>query len=514
MSLRTNTLANLIGQLYRALIGILMLPAYLLYLGDEAYGLVAFYALLSTWLLLLAAGVAPMLARQVAYARGEGTLGSASFRLMLRGIEIIVLIAGLLIALVGSLGSDWLAVGWLSVGSMDLAEVSNSIVLMAIVIGLAPGAALYASGINGLERQVWLNAFNVVFATLRYGGAYVMLRWFTQDIQAYFEYQVLMGVLELLLLAWKFYRCQPAGSSGNDPGVTFSWKAIRPVLPFTAGIAYTSVLWVGMTQSDKLVLSNTLTLVEFGYFGIVGLLANGILLFSIPVTRAALPRMTMYYSQERSESMLLLYRTITQLLVAIVFSIAVVLAWFPHAVLYALSGSESAAQWGAQVLPWYVVGNAVLVIAGLQYNLQFVHGQVRLHVVQTTINAAVQIPILVYVALNYGVVAVAQTWLVIRVVTFLVWPAIVHRRFAPGMHWRWMLGDVCVPLFGACFGLAFLVMALSFFPNAMVMESRVASFAALFFAGLFVLFVSSFSGSEIRKILLGGLRDSLKLRER
>lgn len=483
-----------------------MLPAYLLYLGDESYGLVAFFALLSSWLLLLTAGVAPTLARQVAFARGEGTLADAPFRLLLRGMEFLVLIAALIIVVIGVMSSDWLAQQWLTVGAMDVAQVSYCILLMALVIGLTPITALYSSGINGLERQVWLNAFNVCFATLRYGGAYVMLRWITQDVQAYFEYQLVLAVVEMLLLAAKFYRCQPQGSSGNDPGFTFSWSAVRPVFPFTAGITYTSVLWVGMTQSDKLVLSNTLTLVEFGYFGIVALLANGILLFSMPITRAALPRMTMHYSQGRTHDMLLLYRTITQLLVAIVFSVAAILACFPKTVLYVLSGSDPASAWGADVLPWYALGNAVLVIAGLQYNLQFVHGQVRLHVVQTTINALIQVPILVFVAFTYGAVAVAQAWLAIRVATFLVWPMIVHRRFAPGMHGRWVLSDVCLPVLGAGIGLGSVLMGLSLLPDAMATGSRLEGFVALGIAGLWVLLVSSLFGSQIRTMLRSTLQ--------
>jgi hypothetical protein len=42
MSLKRNELANYIGQTYGGVIGIVMLPVYVRYMGAEAYGLMAF----------------------------------------------------------------------------------------------------------------------------------------------------------------------------------------------------------------------------------------------------------------------------------------------------------------------------------------------------------------------------------------------------------------------------------------------------------------------------------------
>ena len=57
MSLKRNILANYVGQLYVTLIGILLVPMYVKYMGAEAYGLVGFYAMLQAWFMLLDMGL-------------------------------------------------------------------------------------------------------------------------------------------------------------------------------------------------------------------------------------------------------------------------------------------------------------------------------------------------------------------------------------------------------------------------------------------------------------------------
>ena len=69
-SLKKNTIANYVGQIYISFIGIIILPFYLKYLGASAFGLVGFFAVFQTWLRLLDVGLTPTLAREVAHIRG------------------------------------------------------------------------------------------------------------------------------------------------------------------------------------------------------------------------------------------------------------------------------------------------------------------------------------------------------------------------------------------------------------------------------------------------------------
>lgn len=496
MPLKRNVVANYAGQAYTVLAGVVMLPFYLEFLGAEAYGLVGFFALLHAWLSLFTAGFSPTLARQVAHHRGLGELGGSKFRELLRSLELLVAAIAVFTVFAVWLGSDWLAGEWLRTVSLTHSEVAYCISLMGLIVGMRWGVALYSGGLNGMEHQVWLNGFNMVFATLRFGAAYVLLRWVTRDPVHYFEFQLVVSVIELAWISRRFYQGLPAG---GGIVTSFSWPALRDVLPFTAGVAYTSMLWVLITQSDKLILSHVLTLAEYGYFALVALIANGVLQFSSPIQHAVSPRLTQYFAQGREREMVALYRKTTQFVVVAVAAVSGMLAVFPRQTLFVLTGSDEAADWGAQVLPWFALGNGILVVAGMQFVLQYAHGKLKMHVYNTTINALIQVPVLVYVALNHGVLAVAVTWFVIRLLAFLVWPALVHRQFLPGLHGAWLWRDVCLPAIGVLAGLVMmqgLMTWLAYWP-----ATRIGAALALCVLGLCVLLAGVLGASEARQML-------------
>ena len=69
MSLKKNIVASYATQIYVTLVGILILPLYLKYLGAEAYGLVGLFTMLQAWFNLLDMGLTPTVARETALLR-------------------------------------------------------------------------------------------------------------------------------------------------------------------------------------------------------------------------------------------------------------------------------------------------------------------------------------------------------------------------------------------------------------------------------------------------------------
>ncbi len=73
MGLKRNILANYASQIYVMVVGIVMVPLYIEYMGAEAYGLVGFFAMLQTWFQLLDIGLTPTMAREMARFQGGAT---------------------------------------------------------------------------------------------------------------------------------------------------------------------------------------------------------------------------------------------------------------------------------------------------------------------------------------------------------------------------------------------------------------------------------------------------------
>jgi hypothetical protein len=54
------------------------------------------------------------------------------------------------------------------------------------------------------------------------------------------------------------------------------------------------------------------------------------------------------------------------------------------------------------------------------------------------ISATLSIPLVIYAALEHGVYGAALAWFGLRMLTFLIWPSMVHKRFAPGLYRQWL----------------------------------------------------------------------------
>ncbi|MFP3441368.1 hypothetical protein R0K18_26935, partial [Pantoea sp. SIMBA_133] len=92
----------------------------------------------------------------------------------------------------------------------------------------------------------------------------------------------------------------------NVQAPRFCWPELQRIAPFAISIAYTAAIWVLLTQLDKLVLSKTLTLSEYGYFTLVATICSGVMMFSGPISKAILPRMTALSSEGNHEQLILL----------------------------------------------------------------------------------------------------------------------------------------------------------------------------------------------------------------
>lgn len=439
-SIRRNTIANYIGQLYLTLIGIIVTPFYLKYLGAEAYGLVGFFALMQAWMNLLDLGLSPTLGRQAAHARGVEN-GFEFFKKLLKSFEVIFLLLAILIVSIIFITSDWLAAEWINSKNISKSTITYCISLMGLMIGLRWFVGLYRSGINGLEDQVWLNAANIFFNSLKFLGALFLLKFFTTDIKHFFQYQLIISFLEVSAFMFRFYSRLP--STDYSPKIIdFNWSIVKDITPFALSIAYTAGIWVLLTQTDKLILSGILSLSEYGYFSLVALVAGGVTILSGPIAQSISPRLTLLYAKGEKYELIKLYGAASQLAILITLSVASIIGLYAKPLLYSWTGDIQAATWGANVLLWFALGNGVLGVAAYQYYLQVAFGNLKLHVIGSTISAVIQVPLIYYIAINYGAEGAGIAWFSFRSIWFLCWTPVIHRRYLPGFHLNWLVTQI------------------------------------------------------------------------
>lgn len=439
MSLTKNILANYASQIYGTLIGIVMVPLYVRYMGVEAYGLVGFFSMLQTWFQLLDMGLTPTMSRETARFRG-GAIDALGVRRLMRALEGIFLGVAVLGAAAMIAGAEAIAGGWLQVQRLPLAEVKHGIMLMAVIVALRWISGLYRGAIGGFERQVWLSGFNSAVATARFVLVVPFFIIIGASPTEFFGYQLLVAIIEVAVLMMQTYRILPPVEKGVH--VAWQWKPLRPVLKFSLSLAFTNAVWVAVTQTDKLLLSRLLPLGDYAYFTLAVLVASGVTLISGPVSLALQPRLTKLAAEGDEEGIIRLYRNATQMVGVIAVPVALTLAFFSKQVLWAWTGNAEIASRAAPVLTLYALGNGVLALGAFPYYLQFAKGDLRLHLISNVLFVVLLVPALIFATYRYGAIGAGFAWLCTNMVIFMFWTPRVHERFVAGLHIQWLLRDI------------------------------------------------------------------------
>jgi O-antigen/teichoic acid export membrane protein len=498
VSFKRNIIANYASQLYVTGVGILILPLYIKYMGAEAYGLVGFFTMLQAWFGLLDMGLTPTIGRETARYHG-GTMTGLAYRQLLRALTLIF--SG--VAVVGGGGlwlvSDAIARKWLNTETLSIAAVVLAVQIMAISVALRWLGGLYRGIITGSERLVWLSSFNVLIATLRFIAVFASMWLYGFTPVVFFIHQLAVAILEVLGLWLASLKSTPKASSLSAP-IGWSFKPVRPVLKFALSIAFTSSVWVLVTQTDKLVLSGILPLAEYGYFTLAVLVASGIMVISGPVSIALMPRMARLNAEGKRDEMIQVYRNATQLVTVIAGSAAIVIAFNAELLLFAWTGDTDLAAKAAPILRLYAIGNGFLAVAAFPYYLQYALGNLRYHLIGNVVMVVFLIPGIIVAANHYGGIGAGWIWLSVNGVYLIGWVGYVHKNLVPHLHRKWILGDVIRITLPAIL-CASVVLQFGFDT-----QDRISSVSYIMFLSLLALAVSAIASPVVNQFALRRLR--------
>lgn len=439
-SLRRNILANYVSQIYVTLAGIVMLPLYIKYMGAEAYGLVGFFFMLQAFFVLLDVGLTPTVSREVARFHG-GSMSRLSFRQLYRALGVIFL----LISVIGGgalfLSAKTIATTWLNPEALSMADVSLAVQIMVVAVAMRWLGGLFRGVITGSEQLVWISGFNAAIATLRFVIVLPVMWAFGFTPIVFFVYQLFVALLEVTVLAIKSWQLIPSLTE-EDPPIGWSFTPIKSVLRFALTIAFTSSVWVLVTQVDKLALSGVLSLEEYGYFTLAVLVASGIMLVSGPISLSIMPRMARLHAEDNKSELLKTYRSATQIVAVTAGSVAITVTVCAQQLLLGWTGDAELAQRAAPILQLYAIGNGLLAVSAFPFYLQYAKGNLRLHLIGNAVMLAVLVPGIVLAATWYGGIGAGYVWLATNLLYFSFWVAFVHSRLEANLHSVWIKTDV------------------------------------------------------------------------
>ncbi|MGE8359079.1 hypothetical protein [Pseudomonas sp.] len=435
MSVKVNLLANYVGQFWVAAAAFLFIPLYIKFLGVEAYGVIGFFAVLQAGMSILDAGVAPALNREIAlYSVGRST-GAPR---LIRSFEILGFLFFLFFASLLYLLSDWVSGGWLRSASISDDQINFSIVIMGGVVFLRFFEALYKSVLVGFQRQVLLNFFNVLFSTIRNGGAAVVLMFDGASLERFFVWQLFTSFGAVLVCSIVVYKLLPM----REIGFFVDFDCLANVKKFALGAMSAAVLAFCLGQMDKILLSYNLTLIEFSHYALSATVAGVLSLLVGPVSQAIYPHLV---SIDLFSSRVFYYRQAVRVVSLVLTPVATAFVFFPKIIIYGWSGSYELSEAVSVYLPLLAAGNLFSGIMVLPFMLEYVSGRVSLVLKANFFAVVFFCFFLLLVVPVWGGIGAALGWFFLNFSYFIFMGWLLHKDFALKDRLGWYFVDVLLP---------------------------------------------------------------------
>jgi O-antigen/teichoic acid export membrane protein len=438
--IRANVVANFAGNGWNTIISIVLVPVYIRFMGIESYGLVGLFAALTSIVSLLDLGISAVLSREI--PRLTALPGrEQQVRDLVRTLEYLYWPLGLAAGAILLGLSPLIAFHWLRAEQLSPLAAQQALMLMSAATGGIFINGFYAAGLFALQRQVLANVVGAAFGTVRALGTVFALWQIAPTIQVFAAWQAIVTVVQLSCTLLVLWRLLPAGGRPRPGGaqLTRVWR-------FAAGISGITVLAVLLTQLDKIILSRTLTLTEFGYYALANAMATGLGRVVGPVMTATFPRLTQLVTQRDGVGLARLYHASCQLMAVLLVPIATVLAVYAGPVLLVWTRDPVTSANTFGVMGLLVTGTALNGLYHIPYALQLAHGWTRLSLYSNLIAVAVLLPLLYLAAIRFGAVGAGMVWVALNAGYLLFSAPIMFRKLLPDEMWSWYRRDLVLPI--------------------------------------------------------------------
>lgn len=442
---KLNTLANYVGKFWCNLLSIILVPVYLNYLGVEAYGLIgAFYAFTS-FIGLLDLGLSATVSREVAIRQAipekQTTIPD-----LLRTTEVIYWGVSIVIILIMAFLAEPIATQWINVEKLDLNTVKYTVTILSLTMAIRWAITPYRGTLMALEKQVQVNFLEGTLRTVRELGAFVILIKISSTIIAFLLWQALIGILEVLFMMFLAWYYLPK----SQIKASFKLSILRQIWQFAAGVSWTIVVSLMLSQVDKILLSKLVTLKEFGYYVLASTLAQKILIVIEPLIVAMAPKLTAMIAQEQKEYYSSFFHKKSLLISLILTPIAATLIFFAPTILELWTQSPDVAARASNILALLTFGAMLDSMSNIIYQMQLAIGKPHIAAIFNSFSLIIIIPTMLVIVPHFNLLGAAAIRTLLNMSYYLILSKITLDYVLPKEYWHWLIQDTLVPI-SLCF---------------------------------------------------------------
>lgn len=441
-TLQKNVIANYLGKIWSGGLNILLIPIYIKFLGIEAYGLVGFFASLSSVLGILDLGIGATLNREIAkFSTYDESIKNQ--RNLVKTLGFVYWVIALFVFLIVFFSASFISESWLNNEVLDPASSKFSIQMMAISIALNFPVSLYQGGLMGMQKQILVNKIQMFVSTFRNLGVIPVLLFIKPTIEIFFIWQVVSSMLSVLIFYFSIWKQLPK----NFGGGFFEISIIKNVWKYAVAVSVSAIIGIVLSQLDKIILSKTLSLQSFGYYNVASNLASSIWMLIIPFNSALFPKLVQLHESNSTDVLKNIFHKSSQLLSLILYPICSILFFFSHEILILWTHDINIANNVHVILSLLVIGVMLNGMVSLPANLAPASGWPMLITYTNLLQSLLIIPLIFILVNLYESIGAAISSVIMNSTYILFMVPYFFNKILKTERKRWYLNDIMIPLF-------------------------------------------------------------------
>lgn len=480
---------NYFSSVLNIILSIVFVPIYLKYIGAEGYGLIGVFASLQGVLSLLDAGLGGALAREIALRSGITDFDTNKTADLVKTLGSIYWLIALVIGIIAVSVAPLLANYWVKPVLLSSTQIVNVFILLGCSLIFYFPIGFYSGGMIGLQKQLILNILKVFFAILKYFGSLFVLIFCEDKLQAFFVWNLIINFMQAITFKYALWHCLPKRT--RKP--VFSKLELQSVWKYAAGLTGISIAALILGQLDRVILSKTLSLEQFGYYSLAGSIV--VLIYQViqPINQTFFPKFTNLVLPDKKHELRKMYQLAYQIVSLMIIPIMLILAIFSRELLFFLTHdlTISNATW----LPLSIMALSVGLnsLLNIPYQLTLAFGWTKFALFQNIGMIIILTPLMIWLTINFGAVGGASSSLILNGIWVLILPFVIHRKILFKEASKWYLFGFFIPfVLNGLFLLAF-----KYFISLNI-ENRISNVFLIAIGGVICLLINIFVLSEIK----------------
>lgn len=285
LSLKRNTLWNLIGTGLPLVVGMFTIPYLIRHLGVEAFGIVTLVWALIGYCSLFDFGLGRALTQQIASSLAHRD--TQSINVIVKSGLMFTLVTGVVGGLVLAAVAHPLAYTVLKVAQALQHETTICLLLVALGIPLTTLTAGARGVLEAYEDFKVINILRIVLGVASFG---------LPALSVFFGYPSLVAIVATLIAAralvlWLHFQLLPSKLENHGLVVQVSWVRIKSLLSFGAWMTVSNIISPLMVTADRFIIAAILGANVVAYYTVPFEILFRLLILPAALTVALFPRL-------------------------------------------------------------------------------------------------------------------------------------------------------------------------------------------------------------------------------